>query len=118
MENFYGVAFQESAPEILRFFCEKYGEEFKHVCPLIEEFNRKYKNTKIIIQPGFEERDLAFINAKFLRDNEEVVLCIYGSESKEGLVKASSAIRGFEMGLQAVSVYGASVATKIPQKTL
>ena len=116
-ENFHGVAFEECTPEILRFFCSKYGEYFKYVCADIEEFNRKYKNVKLIVRPEFENFS-AFINVLFTKDNEEKNLFLYDSSQENFYLRFREILRGFELAITAVNIYGLSVIKTLPQKDL
>lgn len=116
-ENFHGVTFEECTPEILRFFCSKYGECFKYVCADIEEFNRKYKNVKLIVRPEFENLS-AFINVLFTKDNEEKNLFLYDSSQENFYLRFRDVLRGFELAIEAVNIYGISVIKTLPTKEL
>lgn len=116
-ENFHGVAFEECTQEILRFFCSKYGECFKYVCADIEEFNRKYKNVKLIVRPEFENFS-AFINVLFTKDNEEKNLFLYDSYQENFYFRFRDVLRGFELAITAVNIYGLSVIKTLPTKEL
>ena len=115
-ENFHGVAFEECTQEILRFFCSKYGECFKYVCADIEEFNRKYKNMKLVVRPECENLS-AFINVLF-KGNEEKNLFIYYSTQANFYLRFREVIRGFELAIEAVNIYGISVIKTLPTKEL
>jgi len=115
-ENFHGVAFEECTPEILRFFCSKYGEYFKYVCADIEEFNRKYKNMKLVVRP--EHKNLsASINILFKGD-EEKNLFLYDSSQANSYWRFREVLRGFELAITAVNIYGLSAIKTLPKKDL
>lgn len=115
-ENFHGVAFEECTPEILRFFCSKYGENFKYVCADIEEFNRKYKNMKLVVHP--EHKNLsASINILFKGD-EEKNLFLYDSSQANFYLRFREFLRGFELAITAVNIYGLSAIKTLPKKDL
>lgn len=116
-ENFHGVAFEECTPEILRFFCGEYGDYFKYVCADIEEFNRKYKNVKLVVRPEFENFS-AFINVLFTKDNEEKNLFLYDSSQENFYLRFREVLRGFELAITAVNIYGLSVIKTLPKKDL
>ena len=114
--QFHGVAFEECTPEILRFFCSKYGEYFKYVCADIEEFNRKYKNMKLVVRP--EHKNLsASINILFKGD-EEKNLFLYDSSQENFYLRFREVLRGFELAITAVNIYGLSVIKTLPKKDL
>lgn len=115
-ENFHGVAFEECTPEILRFFCSKYGEYFKYVCADIEEFNRKYKNMKLVVRP--EHKNLsASINVLFKGD-EEKNLFLYDSSQENFYLRFREVLRGFELAITIVNIYGLSAIKTLPKKDL
>ena len=115
-ENFHGVAFEECTQEILRFFCDKYGENFKYVCAEIEEFNRKYKNVKLVVHP--EHKNLsASINVLFKGD-EEKNLFLYDSSQENFYLRFREVLRGFELAITAVNIYGLSAIKTLPKKDL
>lgn len=116
-ENFHGVAFEECTPEILRFFCGKYGEYFKYVCAEIEEFNRKYKNMKLVVRPEHKNFS-AFINVLFTQENEEKNLFLYDATLANSYWRFREVLRGFELAITAVNIYGLSVIKTLPKKDL
>lgn len=116
-ENFHGVAFEECTQGILRFFCGKYGEYFKYVCAEIEEFNRKYKNMKLVVRPEHKNFS-AFINVLFTQENEEKNLFLYDSSLANSYWRFREVLRGFELAITAVNIYGLSAIKTLPKKDL